>query len=57
MEGETTRAIAKKLFISVRAAEKHVGSIFEKLNFESKPDDHRRVLAVLKYLQEGQDSS
>lgn len=56
-EGRTNRAIAKKLFISVRAAEKHVGSIFEKLNFESKPDDHRRVLAVLKYLQEGQDSS
>lgn len=51
-EGRTNRAIAAKLFISVRAAEKHVGSIFEKLDLESKPDDHRRVLAVLKYLQE-----
>lgn len=51
-EGRTNRAIADKLFISVRAAEKHVGTIFEKLGLESKPDDHRRVLAVLKYLQQ-----
>lgn len=50
-EGRTNRAIANKMTISVRAAEKHVGSIFQKLDLESTPDDHRRVLAVLKYLQ------
>ncbi len=56
-EGRTNRAIAEKLFISVRAAEKHVGAIFEKLALESKPDDHRRVLAVLRYLEESQERS
>lgn len=32
-------------------AEKHVASIFHKLNLDATPDDHRRVLAVLKFMQ------
>ncbi len=50
-EGRTNRAIAEHLTVSTRAAEKHVGAIFEKLGLEATPDDHRRVLAVLRYLR------
>ncbi|MGH2906320.1 MAG: response regulator transcription factor [Solirubrobacterales bacterium] len=50
-EGRTNHAIAESMVITRRAAEKHVTSIFTKLNLESTPDDHRRVLAVLEYLQ------
>lgn len=50
-EGRTNHAIAERLTISRRAAEKHVTSIFTKLNLDATEDDHRRVLAVLKYLQ------
>jgi len=44
-------AIAADLVISERAVEKHVTSIFAKLNLRATADDHRRVLAVLAYLQ------
>lgn len=50
-EGRTNRAIAQRLVISDRAAEKHVTNIFSKLDLEQKPDDHRRVLAVLEYIR------
>jgi DNA-binding NarL/FixJ family response regulator len=49
--GLTNRAIADRMIISTRAAEKHVGSIFEKLGLEPGPDNHRRVLSVLQFLQ------
>jgi DNA-binding NarL/FixJ family response regulator len=50
-EGRSNRAIADELVVTERAVEKHVGSIFGKLNLPATADDHRRVLAVLAYLQ------
>jgi DNA-binding NarL/FixJ family response regulator len=49
-EGRSNHAIADQLVVTERAVEKHVTSIFGKLGLASKPDDHRRVLAVLAYL-------
>jgi DNA-binding NarL/FixJ family response regulator len=50
-EGKTNRAIAGQLFISERAVERHVTSIFAKLDLPTTEQDHRRVLAVLAYLR------
>ncbi len=50
-EGRTNHAIAEELVVSERAVEKHVTSIFSKLDLTSTPHDHRRVLAVLTYLR------
>jgi len=50
-EGRTNRAIAGELFVSERAVERHVTSIFSKLGLAPAEEDHRRVLAVLTYLQ------
>jgi DNA-binding NarL/FixJ family response regulator len=49
-EGRTNRAIADRLVIAERTVEKHCSSIFAKLRLAAGPDDHRRVLAVLHYL-------
>jgi len=49
-EGRSNQAIGKRLFISPRAVEKHVTSIFTKLRLPAAADDHRRVLAVLRFL-------
>jgi DNA-binding NarL/FixJ family response regulator len=50
-EGRTNTAIASALFIGVGAVEKNVTSIFQKLNLDDSGTDHRRVLAVLAWLQ------
>ena len=50
-EGRTNRAIAEELFVSERAVERHVTSIFTKLDLPAGAQDHRRVLAVLAYLR------
>ncbi|CAN5278858.1 response regulator transcription factor [soil metagenome] len=50
-EGRTNGAIGKALFIGVGAVEKNVTAIFGKLGLEDSGIDHRRVLAVLAYLQ------
>ena len=50
-EGRSNQAIADRLFVTLRAVEKHVTSIFAKLNLPATTDDHRRVLAVLAFLQ------
>jgi DNA-binding CsgD family transcriptional regulator len=50
-EGRSNHAIADALVISGRAVEKHVTSIFTKLNLPPAPEDHRRVLAVLAFLR------
>ena len=49
-EGRSNQAIADTLVISERAVEKHVTSIFAKLNLSPAAEDHRRVLAVLAFL-------
>jgi DNA-binding NarL/FixJ family response regulator/class 3 adenylate cyclase len=46
-EGRSNQAIADRLFITLRAVEKHVTSIFSKLDLPASTEDHRRVLAVL----------
>ena len=50
-EGRSNGAIARSLVISERAVEKHVGSIFARLDLPPSDADHRRVLAVLRYLE------
>ena len=50
-EGRSNQAIAERLFVTLRAVEKHVTSIFTKLDLPASSDDHRRVLAVLAFLQ------
>ncbi|HEY7206992.1 MAG TPA: response regulator transcription factor [Gaiellaceae bacterium] len=49
-EGRSNVAIGQRLFVTERAVEKHVTSIFQKLRLPASGDDHRRVLAVLRYL-------
>jgi DNA-binding NarL/FixJ family response regulator len=51
-EGRSNAAIAEQLVVSERAVEKHVTSIFSKLDLASTPEDHRRVLAVLRFLDQ-----
>jgi DNA-binding NarL/FixJ family response regulator len=50
-EGRTNAAIGKALFIGVGAVEKNVTAIFGKLGLEDSGTDHRRVLAVLAWMQ------
>jgi DNA-binding NarL/FixJ family response regulator len=49
-EGRSNRAIAKQLYLSPRAVERHVQGIFQKLGLAETVDDNRRVLAVLALL-------
>jgi DNA-binding NarL/FixJ family response regulator len=50
-EGRSNGAIAEQLVVSERAVEKHVTSIFSKLGLSASNEDHRRVLAVLRFLE------
>jgi DNA-binding NarL/FixJ family response regulator len=50
-EGRSNGAVAATLVISERAVEKHVANIFSKLGLAPSDADHRRVLAVLRYLE------
>jgi DNA-binding NarL/FixJ family response regulator len=50
-EGRSNSAIAEVLVVTERSVEKHVGNIFTKLDLPRSQDDHRRVLAVLRYLE------
>ena len=50
-EGRSNAAIAKALVISEGAVEKHVANIFTKLDLPVSQSDHRRVLAVLRFLE------
>ena len=49
-EGRTNTAIADSLCVSEGAVEKHVTNIFSKFDLPVSQSDHRRVLAVLRYL-------
>ncbi|WP_432985136.1 response regulator [Dactylosporangium sp. CA-233914] len=50
-EGRSNTAIARKLVVTDGAVEKHVKNIFTKLDLPPDDEQHRRVLAVLAYLQ------
>ncbi len=50
-EGRSNAALAEILVVSDRSVEKHVGNIFSKLGLAPSDADHRRVLAVLRYLE------
>ena len=50
-QGYSNRAIAETMFVSERGVERHVTSIFSKLDLEATGQEHRRVLAVLRYLR------
>ncbi|WP_204358575.1 response regulator transcription factor [Streptosporangium sp. 'caverna'] len=50
-EGRTNASIAQALFVTGAAVAKHIASIFTKLDLPPAADGHRRVLAVLAYLQ------
>jgi DNA-binding NarL/FixJ family response regulator len=50
-EGYSNAGVARELVVTVAAVERHVTSIFDKLGLQQSPDQHRRVLAVLNYLQ------
>jgi DNA-binding NarL/FixJ family response regulator len=51
-EGRSNGAIAAELVVSERAVEKHVTGIFSKLDLTTSSEDHRRVLAVLRFLDQ-----
>ena len=50
-QGKNNAAIAKSLFLSERAVEKHINSLFHKLRLSNEPEVHRRVKAVLTFLK------
>ncbi|MDP9234723.1 MAG: response regulator transcription factor [Actinomycetota bacterium] len=50
-EGKNNAAIADALSLSPRAVEKHINSIFQKLDLSEEPRVHRRVMAVLTFLK------
>ena len=49
-EGRSNAGIARSLWLAEGTVEKHVRSIFQKLQLPDAPDDHRRVLAVIAFL-------
>ena len=50
-EGRSNAGIAQRLWVTEGTVEKHVRSILTKLNLLATGDDHRRVLAVIAYLE------
>lgn len=50
-EGRSNKAISDRLYLSPKTVEGHVKHIFQKLNIDESPNDHRRVLAVITYLR------
>jgi DNA-binding NarL/FixJ family response regulator len=51
-QGKNNASIAKSLFLTERAVEKHINSLFHKLGLSEETDVHRRVKAVLAFLRE-----
>ena len=51
-EGCSNQAVARRIVVTQRAVEKHVTSILSKLGLPAEPEAHRRVLAVLAFLED-----
>ncbi len=51
-QGKNNATIAKSLFLTERAVEKHINSLFHKLGLSEETAVHRRVMAVLAFLRE-----
>jgi DNA-binding NarL/FixJ family response regulator len=51
-QGQNNAAIARSLFLTERAVEKHINSLFHKLGLSDEPEVHRRVMAVLAFLRD-----
>jgi DNA-binding NarL/FixJ family response regulator len=51
-EGRSNNAIARSLSVSPKTVESAVSTIFQRLSLPETPDDHRRVLAVITYLDD-----
>jgi DNA-binding NarL/FixJ family response regulator len=51
-EGKSNQGIAESLVVTTAAVEKHITSIFQKLELEASPTEHRRVIAALTYLRD-----
>jgi DNA-binding NarL/FixJ family response regulator len=51
-EGRSNQGVGRKLFLSPKTVETHIHGIFRKLSLEAVSDDHRRVLAVLAFLDQ-----
>ena len=51
-QGKNNAAIARSMFLTERAVEKHINSLFHKLGLSEEVDVHRRVMAVLAFMQE-----
>lgn len=49
-EGRSNVAIGERLCITEKAVVQHISNIYEALGLAAQPEDHRRVLAVLRYL-------
>jgi len=49
-EGRSNQSIADRLVLSIKTIEGVIAKVFAKLDLEAGPDDNRRVLAVLAYL-------
>jgi DNA-binding NarL/FixJ family response regulator len=56
-QGKNNAAIARSLFLTERAIEKHINSLFHKLNLSEETDVHRRVMAVLAFLREARPAA
>jgi DNA-binding NarL/FixJ family response regulator len=51
-EGCSNQGVAHRIFITQRSVEKHVTAIMSKLDLPPEPEAHRRVMAVLAYLED-----
>ena len=56
-EGCSNQGVARRIVVSERAVEKHVTSILSKLGLPAEPEAHRRVLAVLAYLEDARTTA
>jgi DNA-binding NarL/FixJ family response regulator len=56
-DGRSNSSIGDELAVTVAAVERHISNIFAKLDLRQNPADHRRVLAVLRYLARHANSS